>query len=74
MNAVQQFSETVDEIDDKFKKNIFDNKLNITTIENLAVNGLNNCRQIINGHIEELISNEIDEKDLISKKNKNGNK
>lgn len=73
MNAVKQFEETVSELDKGFKNNIKDNKLNISAIENLAVNSMNSCKKIINNHIENLIFQEIDEKELIVKKNKNGN-
>ena len=73
MNAVKQFEETINELDKGFKNNVKDNKLNISAIENLAVNSMNSCKQIINNHIENLIFQEIDEKELIVKKNKSGN-
>ena len=73
MNAVKQFEETINELDNGFKNNVRDNKLDISIIENLAINSMDSCKQIINNHIENLIFQEINEKELIVKKNKNGN-
>lgn len=73
MDAVKQFEEIINDLDNGFKNNVRDNKLDISTIENLAINSMNSCKQIINNHIENLIFQEINEKELIVKKNKNGN-
>lgn len=73
MDTLKQIEITINKLDDKFKKSVTNNTLNINVIEDLAVNSIEECKQIINNHIEKLIPSEIDEKELISKKNKNGN-
>ena len=42
--------------------------MDINSIEELAVNSINDCANAINNHIEELISKNINEQELINKK------
>lgn len=46
--------------------------MNISSIEDLMIQNIDNYKQRLKCHIEELLSNENDEQELISKKNKNG--
>ncbi len=45
-----------------------DNKINMSQMEDLAINSIEECRQIINNHIEKFILSKINEKDFIIKK------
>lgn len=74
MNAVKEIETNINKLDNDFNKLLKDNKLNISKIEDLAINSIEECKQIINSHIEELILSRINEKELIAKKNKNGKK
>lgn len=73
MDTVKKIKTTIDKLDGDFKNSITNNTLNINVIEGLAENSIEECKKIINNHIEKIIISEIDEKDLIVKKNKNGN-
>lgn len=61
-------------LDVKFKGLVSTEKLNINTLEDLMLDNMEEHRIKLNNHIEELILDEIDEKTLIAKKNKNGKK
>lgn len=74
MDTTKLIETKINELDSDFSKLLDGNKLNIGKIEDLAVNSIEECKKIINNHIEELILSKIDEKDLIIKKNKNGKK
>lgn len=74
MNTSKLIETKINELDSDFNKLLNDNRLNIGKIEDLAINSIEECRQIINNHIEELILSKINEKDLIIKKHKNGKK
>ena len=55
-------------LDKKFADLIKDNALDINTIEDLALNSINEYKQYIHQHIEELLQTMVDEHKLIVKK------
>ena len=61
---------------DKFDKDFIDlnknGKLDIFSIEDLAVKSIDEYKELIHEHIEELLQKEVDENKIIIKKNKNG--
>ena len=59
-------------LDKKFADLIQDNALDINTIEDLALNSINEYKQDVHQHNEELLQTMVDEHKLIVKKNKNG--
>lgn len=59
-------------LDKKFADLIQDNTLDINTIEDLALSSINEYKQYVHQHIEELLQTMVDENKLIVKKNKNG--
>lgn len=68
MDTRKKLKEEIDELDNDFDNLIKNKKLDINSIEDLALKTVENVNSIINNHIEELLSKKIDEKDLISKK------
>lgn len=62
------------DLTEKFDSLIKEEKLNINTIEDIMIESIENYKKKIEAHIEELLKNHINEKELISKKNKNGKK
>ncbi len=74
MNTIKQIEKNLINLDSNFNKLISNNSLDINSIEELAVNSINDCASAINNHIEELISKNINEQELINKKNKSGKK
>ena len=66
-NEFNDFSEKFDELIDN-------NELNIGSIEDLMINSINNYKNELINHVEELLSQHINEKDLVTKKNKKGKK
>lgn len=67
-------SKKFNELDKNFSKLQREERLNISTIEELMLNDINEYKNELGKHIEELLSKEINEKELISKKNNNGMK
>ena len=55
-------------IENKFTTYVNEGKLNISTIEDIMLEDLENYKEELINHIEELLLKKIDEKDLISKK------
>ena len=55
-------------VENKFTTYVKEGKLNISTIEDIMLEDLENYKEELITHIEELLLNKIDEKDLISKK------
>ena len=55
-------------VENKFTTYVNEGKLNINTIEDIMLEDLENYKEELITHIEELLLNKIDEKDLISKK------
>ena len=74
MRTIEQFEKNINNLDANFNKLISNDSLDINSIEELAVNSIDDCKIIINNHIEELISKNINEQELITKKNKSGKK
>lgn len=74
MDTQKLINAKINKLDEEFKELVKDENLNINVIENLSMSTVEECKQIINNHIEKLIMSEIDEKKLIDKKNKNGTK
>ena len=74
MNTIKQIEKNLINLDSNFNKLISNNSLDINSIEELAVNSINDCANVNNNHIEELISKNINEQELINKKNKSGKK
>lgn len=74
MNTKKEIEKRINEIDEKFDRLVSSNSLDIKSIEDMALQGIEECSKIINNHIENLVMEKIDEKDLVSKKNKNGEK
>lgn len=72
MDTKKIIQEKITELDNNFDKLILTNKLNINSIEDIAMKNIEDYKQIINTHIEDLIFNKINEKELIVKKNENG--
>ena len=64
----KQLKQYEQEFDDLIEKN----EMNISNIENLMTNRVDNFKHELLKHTEELIIQKINEKKLISKKNKNG--
>ena len=63
-----------DNIDNKFKNLVKKENLNINTIEDIMLKDIDDYKFQLQHHIEELLTSEIDEKNLVAKKNKNGKK
>lgn len=72
MDTRKIIQEKITELDNDFDKLVLTNKLNISSIEDIAMKNIEDYKQIINIHIEDLILKKINEKELISKKNENG--
>lgn len=72
MNTTKLVQEKIIELDNNFDNLILTNKLDINSIEDIAMKNIEEYKQIINTHIEDLIFEKIDEKKLIAKKNENG--
>ena len=72
MDAKKKLNEKIDELDNGFDNLRNNNELDINSIEDLALKTVDDVNNIINNHIEELVSEKLDEKELISKKNRNG--
>ena len=74
MRTIEQFEKNINNLDTNFNRLISNDGLDINSIEELAMNSIDDCKSIINTHIEELISKSINEHELITKKNKSGEK
>lgn len=74
MRTIEQFEKNINDLDANFNQLISNDSLDINSIEELAMNSIDDCKSIINNHIEELISKNINEHELITKKNKSGKK
>ncbi len=58
----------------KFDTLVKEDKLNINTIEDLMIENIENYKKELKNHVEDLLKNHVNEKELIIKKNKNGKK
>ena len=68
MDAQKLIGIEINKLDNEFNKLLKNDKLNISEIESLSINTVEECKQIINNHIERLVMSKIDEQQLISKK------
>ena len=64
----------LEKYDKEFDKLVTKNEMNINNLENLMLETVDNFKSTLIKHTEELLTQKINEKELISKKNKNGNK
>lgn len=62
------------DLDEQFEKLVSEDKLDIDSIEKIMLTDIEEYKKELKSHIEELLSTKINEKELISKKNKNGKK
>lgn len=74
MISMKKTDNSLKDLTEKFDSLIKEEKLNINTIEDIMIESIENYKKKIEAHIEELLKNHINEKELISKKNKNGKK
>ncbi len=74
MNTKREINNKINELDNNFDKLITEDKLSIDSIESLGLKSIEDVKAIINKHIEKLLIEKIDEKELIIKKNRNGKK
>lgn len=65
---------TKQNFEEKFIKLVSDNNLTINSIEDLLLEELEEYKRKLELQLEDLLAKEIDEKELIHKKNKNGKK
>jgi len=72
MNTKKKLNDKIDEFDNGFDNLRNNNELDINSIEDLALKAVEDVNIIISNHIAEVLSKKLDEKELISKKNKNG--
>lgn len=64
--------EIVNNIDEDFIKLDKNGKLNIFSIEDLMEKNIEEYKELVHQHIEELLQKAVDENKIIVKKNKNG--
>ena len=64
----------LEKYDQEFDDLVTKNEMNINNLENLMLETVDNFKSTLIKHTEELLTQKINEKELISKKNKNGNK
>ncbi len=65
MNTKSEINNKINELDNNFDKLITQDKLNIDSIESLGLKSIEDVKAIINKHIEKLLVEKIDEKELI---------
>ena len=64
--------EKLKKFEQEFDKLVQQDKMNINTLENLMIDNIDEYKKELIKHTEDLLGCRIDEKQLISKKNKNG--
>ncbi len=64
----------LDKLTEDFDYLVSKEKMNINSLEDIMVSNINEYERELRLHVEELLKSHINEKDLISKKNKNGKK
>lgn len=62
----------INDLDTEFVDLVKNDKLNISSIEDLMIKNIDEYKKAIHHHLEELLQREVDENRLIIKKNKNG--
>ena len=71
---MKKIDNSLKDLTEKFDTLIKEEKLSINTIEDIMIENVENYKKKVENHIEELLKNHINEKELINKKNKNGKK
>ena len=74
MDIIKELNNSIIEMEEKFAQLVNENSLSINDIEDLSLNSAKKCEQLINNHLCKLVKKNINEKELIIKKNKNGKK
>ena len=74
MYSITNIQENLEAFDDNFIKLLTNDKLNINLIEELLIQNIDEYKQFMNNHVEELMINKINEEKLITKKNNLGTK
>ncbi len=64
----------LDKLTMDFDNLVSEEKMNINSLEDIMVDNVNEYKKELKLHVEELLKSHINEKELISKKNKNGKK
>ena len=72
MEIEESIKNEIKDYNEKFSELMSNNKLNISTIEDLLLDNYKLHQKNMNQYTEELLSQKIEEKELISKKNKSG--
>ena len=72
MKIEEKIQKEIKDYNEKFNELVNNDKLNISTIEDLLLDNYKLHQKNMTQYTEELLSQKIDEKELISKKNKNG--
>ena len=72
MEIEEKIKKEIKDYNEKFNELVNNDKLNISTIEDLLLDNYKLHQKNMTQYTEELLSQKIDEKELISKKNKNG--
>ena len=62
----------INDLDNEFIDLVKNDKLNISSIEDLMIKNIDEYKILIHHHLEELLQREVDENRIIIKKNKNG--
>ena len=74
MSIRKELNNSITEMEEKFAQLVNEKCLSINNIEELSFNSSKKCEELINNHLSELVKKNINEKELIIKKNKNGKK
>ncbi len=64
----------LDKLTKDFDDLVTKEKMNINSLEDIMISNINEYEKELRLHVEELLKSHINEKELISKKNKNGKK
>ena len=72
MKIEEKIQKEIKDYNEKFNELVNNDKLNISTIEDLLLDNYKLHQKNMNQYTEELLSQKIEEKELIIKKNKNG--
>ena len=72
MKIEGKIKKEIKDYNEKFNKLVNNDKLNISTIEDLLLDNYKLHQKNMTQYTEELLSQKVNEKELINKKNKNG--
>ena len=74
MDIRKELNDSITEMEKKFAQLVNEKSLSINDIEDLSLNSTKQCEHLINNYLCKLVKKNINEKELIIKKNKNGKK